>query len=53
VQGIPRRSSSRSLRGFRKEIELPMSSAVKRMTAVVYCRVVEKVVGDAARYALR
>jgi hypothetical protein len=36
VQGIPRRSSSRSLRGLRKDIELPMSSAVKRMTAVLY-----------------
>lgn len=45
VQGLPRRSSSRSLRGFRKDSELPMSSAVRRMAAVFYWVVVGGWVG--------
>jgi hypothetical protein len=40
------------LRGLRKESELPMSSAVKRMAAMLYWAVVEKVVSY-TMYALR
>jgi len=41
------------LRGLRKESELAMSSAVKRMTAVLYWVDVKTVVGYTKMYALR